>query len=182
MSLDSAVRLGAAEVVWVDPLCLADRMQLAAERKRIPWLAHPVLAIACENPRRFLSRRPAAFDVVALAAPVVGWTAPLDVHDLEAPLYTAEGARALKNALAPGGVLMLPRYLVTDRNAAVVRQGALEAGMSPERIMVDTKEAIIADLLPRLTADHWVLVKGSRGMAMESVVAAIQHQTPNGQA
>jgi UDP-N-acetylmuramoyl-tripeptide--D-alanyl-D-alanine ligase len=64
-------------------------------------------------------------------------------------------------------------------HGSVVRQGALAAGMVAEQILVGTKEEIVADLLPRLTADHWVLVKGSRGMAMETVVAAIQHQPSN---
>lgn len=71
------------------------------------------------------------------------------------------------------------RLYVHGPHGPVVCQGAVQAGMEAGRIMAGTKEAIIADLLPRLTADHWVLVKGSRGMAMETVVAAIHHQPPN---
>jgi UDP-N-acetylmuramoyl-tripeptide--D-alanyl-D-alanine ligase len=94
----------------------------------------------------------------------------------------AQSERLHRDLGQKAGASGAERLYIFGPHGTAVRQGALEAGMAPQRIMVDAKEAIIADLLPRLTADHWVLVKGSRGMAMESVVAAIQHQTPNGQA
>mgnify|MGYP001226949925 CR=1 FL=1 len=83
---------------------------------------------------------------------------------------------------AKAGASGAARLYVFGPHAPVVRDGALGSGLAAEDIFVGTKEAIIADLLPRLTADHWVLVKGSRGMAMETVVAAIQHQHPKEQA
>lgn len=51
--------------------------------------------------------------------------------------------------------------------------GARQAGMAPEQLMAGTKEAVAADLMQVLAPGDWLLVKGSRGMAMETVVAAI---------
>ncbi|MBI5551564.1 MAG: UDP-N-acetylmuramoyl-tripeptide--D-alanyl-D-alanine ligase [Desulfobacterales bacterium] len=95
-------------------------------------------------------------------------------------LELGEQAERLHRELgAKAGGSGAERLYAHGPHGPVVRQGALEAGMPAERIMVGAKEEIVADLLPRLSADHWVLVKGSRGMAMETVVAAIHHQPSN---
>jgi len=39
--------------------------------------------------------------------------------------------------------------------------------------MAGTKEEIAADLVEHLRPEDWLLVKGSRGMAMETVVKAV---------
>ncbi len=57
--------------------------------------------------------------------------------------------------------------------AVDVLSGARRAGMAQNHLMTATKEEIAADLLHELNPGDWVLVKGSRGMAMETVVAAI---------
>ncbi len=54
-----------------------------------------------------------------------------------------------------------------------VLSGARQAGMSRTDLVTATKEEIAADLLHELKPGDWVLVKGSRGMAMETVVEAI---------
>ncbi|MEJ2158012.1 MAG: UDP-N-acetylmuramoyl-tripeptide--D-alanyl-D-alanine ligase [Desulfobacteraceae bacterium] len=51
--------------------------------------------------------------------------------------------------------------------------GAKKAGMIEENLMAGTKEEIAADLVQRLQPGDWILVKGSRGMTMETVVRAI---------
>jgi len=57
--------------------------------------------------------------------------------------------------------------------APAVLQGATEAGMAPADAFTGSKEAIVQDLIARLETGDWVLVKGSRGMAMETVVKGI---------
>ncbi len=59
-------------------------------------------------------------------------------------------------------------------HAADVLAGAREAGMSDADLQMGAKADIAADLVRRLRRGDWVLVKGSRGMAMESVVAAVR--------
>ena len=52
-------------------------------------------------------------------------------------------------------------------------RGARAAGMDAGDIVIGSKEELAAHMTAWLQPGHWVLVKGSRGMAMESVVAAI---------
>jgi UDP-N-acetylmuramoyl-tripeptide--D-alanyl-D-alanine ligase len=52
--------------------------------------------------------------------------------------------------------------------------GARQAGMAPEQLVAAAKEEIAADLTQVLAPGDWLLVKGSRGMAMETVVSAIE--------
>jgi UDP-N-acetylmuramoyl-tripeptide--D-alanyl-D-alanine ligase len=51
--------------------------------------------------------------------------------------------------------------------------GAGKGGMSDRQLMTAGKEEIAADLISQLQPNDWVLVKGSRAMAMETVVEAI---------
>ncbi len=66
------------------------------------------------------------------------------------------------------------RLYVHGKYAQAVGQGAREAGMRGETVFIGSKEQISADLIRHLSSDCWVLVKGSRGMAMETVVAALR--------
>jgi len=45
--------------------------------------------------------------------------------------------------------------------------------MKKEGVFVGTRSEIVADLKDRLQPDDWILVKGSRGMAMEQIVQEI---------
>ena len=68
----------------------------------------------------------------------------------------------------------LDRLFLHGEFAAALRDGALEAGMPAERILKGEIDAISSALTQWLTPGDWVLVKGSRGMRMERVIAALQ--------
>jgi UDP-N-acetylmuramoyl-tripeptide--D-alanyl-D-alanine ligase len=65
------------------------------------------------------------------------------------------------------------KLYVFGEHAQDVLSGARQAGMAQGHIMAATKGEIAADLMQELKTGDWVLVKGSRGMAMETVVEAI---------
>ena len=62
----------------------------------------------------------------------------------------------------------------TGEHADSVAQGARAAGLAADRIHTGTKEQIAQAAIECLRPLDWVLIKGSRGMAMEHVVAAIR--------
>ncbi len=63
------------------------------------------------------------------------------------------------------------RYLlVTGDFANVTAQSAIDAGMDTEHVIAGTHEEILDILKERLSPHDWILVKGSRGMAMEKIV------------
>lgn len=68
----------------------------------------------------------------------------------------------------------LDRLLLHGAFAPAVRDGAIEAGMDPARILLGDVDAISRTLTHWLTPGDWILVKGSRGMRMERVIAALQ--------
>jgi UDP-N-acetylmuramoyl-tripeptide--D-alanyl-D-alanine ligase len=68
----------------------------------------------------------------------------------------------------------LDRLFVHGAFAPAVIKGAREAGMAPDRIMAGDLTEISIALTHWLTPGDWVLVKGSRGMRMERVIAALQ--------
>jgi UDP-N-acetylmuramyl pentapeptide synthase len=59
-----------------------------------------------------------------------------------------------------------------------IRKGALENGLALDRIFMGTKEQIARKIGKTLQKGDWVLVKGSRGMAMETLIPAIEQLTP----
>jgi UDP-N-acetylmuramoyl-tripeptide--D-alanyl-D-alanine ligase len=68
----------------------------------------------------------------------------------------------------------LDRLFLYGAYSAALREGAVEAGMPADRILVGGIAEISAALTQWLTPGDWVLVKGSRGMRMERVIAALQ--------
>ncbi len=76
----------------------------------------------------------------------------------------------------------LDRLFVHGDFADAVREGAAQAGMAPERIMVGDIDMISSALTQWLTPGDWVLVKGSRGMRMERVITALQEWAGGSQA
>ncbi len=89
----------------------------------------------------------------------------LELGDQAGQLHRQIGITAGK-----AGVFKLYAY---GDYAPEVISGAQEGGMTKGHLMAADKEEITADLMARLRPDDWVLVKGSRGMAMETVVRAI---------
>ncbi len=59
---------------------------------------------------------------------------------------------------------------------AHLKTGAVEAGYPEDRILHGTKEEIAADLADRLASQQWLLLKGSRGMAMETLIPLIEEK------
>jgi UDP-N-acetylmuramoyl-tripeptide--D-alanyl-D-alanine ligase len=62
----------------------------------------------------------------------------------------------------------------TGAFAATVAEGAMGAGMEHGKIFIGTREQIVEALKARLGPGDWVLVKGSRLMAMEKVVEGLR--------
>ncbi len=89
----------------------------------------------------------------------------LELGDQAEALHHQLGRRAARSGIE--------RLYSCGAYASAVCRGAQTVGMLPETTIAATKEIIVEDLLPRLTTDHWVLVKGSRGAAMETVVKQI---------
>ena len=78
--------------------------------------------------------------------------------------------RDIGKAVGDAGI---DRLFATGSFAAAVAEGARDGGMGGDRIFIGTKIAIIDRLAHQLAPGDLVLVKGSRGMAMEQVVEAI---------
>jgi UDP-N-acetylmuramoyl-tripeptide--D-alanyl-D-alanine ligase len=68
----------------------------------------------------------------------------------------------------------------TGAFSQTLADGAAGAGMEPGKIFVGNQEEILDALKGRLGPGDWVLVKGSRLMAMEKVVEGIQNQIAAG--
>ncbi len=58
--------------------------------------------------------------------------------------------------------------------APSVAKGALAAGMAAGDVLVGSKAEITEDMLQYLKPGDWILIKGSRGMAMETIVQTIR--------
>jgi len=88
------------------------------------------------------------------------------------------GAETRKRHLAVGREAAeygVDRLYVLGKQARLVRRGALEGGMDASRVVVGKSHAQIAGLVRKeLRAGDWILFKGSRGMKMEKILAAVK--------
>jgi len=89
----------------------------------------------------------------------------LELGDQAPSLHAAIGAAAAQSGISR----LYARGDFADR----VASGARSAGLPAEQTMIGSRREIIADLTGWLQPGDWLLVKGSRGMAMEKVVQAI---------
>lgn len=90
---------------------------------------------------------------------------------LELGPRSAELHRAVGASAAGAGVAGL---LAAGNFASQAAAGAMEAGMAPETVCTGSREELLEILKRRLQPGDWVLVKGSRGMAMERVVVGLK--------
>lgn len=80
--------------------------------------------------------------------------------------------RLLGQEIAHSGI---DRAYLLGQQAPLVRRGALGAGMQPERVVVGMSHNDIAEQLrAQLKAGDAILLKGSRGMAMEKVLETLK--------
>jgi UDP-N-acetylmuramoyl-tripeptide--D-alanyl-D-alanine ligase len=69
----------------------------------------------------------------------------------------------------------IDRLYLLGREAAAVRAGALSGGMGKERITIASDHGAVArQLRTHLKKGDWLLIKGSRGMKMERVLAELK--------
>ncbi|MCG8548963.1 MAG: UDP-N-acetylmuramoyl-L-alanyl-D-glutamate--2,6-diaminopimelate ligase [Desulfobacterales bacterium] len=77
----------------------------------------------------------------------------------------------LTAALSPAALLL------SGTQVARVREGAQEKGYPEDRIVMGSKQAL-GEALKKLTQhETWVLIKGSRGMAMETLIPVLEEIT-----
>jgi len=70
---------------------------------------------------------------------------------------------------------------ITGDFAEWVRKGALRGGCASERIFLfEEPEEATERILERIRGGEWILVKGSRGMALERVVRALEKKSVRG--
>ncbi len=90
----------------------------------------------------------------------------LELGDQAPALHGKIGALAAQSGIS--------RLYARGKFADQVVSGAREEGMPAASTMIGSRREIIADLIGWLRPGDWLLVKGSRGMAMEKVVEAIK--------
>jgi UDP-N-acetylmuramoyl-tripeptide--D-alanyl-D-alanine ligase len=88
-----------------------------------------------------------------------------ELGDTAPERHRAIGAHAAAAGLA--------RLYVTGPLAGALAAGARKAGMRTEDIFQGSRGEIVEDLKTRVCPADWILIKGSRSMAMETVVAAM---------
>lgn len=89
----------------------------------------------------------------------------LELGEQSAALHAAAGELA-----ACSGVDAL---FVAGQFSAAVARGARQGGLHGDKIFEGSREEILATLKERLRPGDWVLVKGSRGMGMETIVQGL---------
>ena len=89
----------------------------------------------------------------------------LELGDQAGQLHRQVGAAAGKVGIAK-------LYAYGDHASELI-SGARQSGMPEGQLLAAGKKEIVADLLRQLGPEDWVLVKGSRGMKMETLVRTI---------
>jgi UDP-N-acetylmuramoyl-tripeptide--D-alanyl-D-alanine ligase len=74
----------------------------------------------------------------------------------------------------------LSRLYATGEYADALAQGAREGGMADKDIFSGAKADIFRNVIKVLASGDWVLVKGSRGMRMETLVKALMNELGKG--
>ncbi len=69
----------------------------------------------------------------------------------------------------------------TGKYAAAAAQGAREGGMANKDIFIGTKDDIFREVIKILVSGDWILIKGSRGMRMETLVKDLMDELSKGQ-
>ena len=90
----------------------------------------------------------------------------LELGNQAPELHKDIGSQAVKSGIS--------RLYVRGDFAESVASGALAEGLKAADMFTGTRREITADLIEWLQPGDWVLVKGSRGMAMEKVVQGIK--------
>lgn len=85
----------------------------------------------------------------------------------------AESARLHEEVGRHAAMDGFSRVYASGSFAAALAAGALSGGIEKDHVVIGPKEDLIDRLLRDLEPEDWVLVKGSRGMAMETVVSAL---------
>ena len=89
----------------------------------------------------------------------------LELGEQAESLHRQIGALAAASGIA--------RIYVTGNHAPAVAAGARQMQMKPQDIFTGSREEILSDLKDRLKPGDWLLVKGSRGMAMEKIIKGL---------
>jgi UDP-N-acetylmuramyl pentapeptide synthase len=67
----------------------------------------------------------------------------------------------------------IAKLYITGEFGRTVAAGAMDNDMNTRNIFTGTKEEILKEIKDCLGPGNWVLVKGSRGMAMETIVQSL---------
>ncbi len=89
----------------------------------------------------------------------------LELGQASVDLHTDIGRFAAASGLA--------KLFVTGRFADAVQKGARDGGMAGANILCGSKDDILDGLKNNIEPQDWVLIKGSRGMRMETLVQAL---------
>lgn len=94
---------------------------------------------------------------------------------LEMGLYTKTGHYTVGCEVAKKSIDLL---IVVGTAAAYIAEGAIDHGFDRQKIVVCTNnQEVIGYLRKNMLAEDMILVKGSRGMKMEEIVAGIQERS-----
>jgi UDP-N-acetylmuramoyl-tripeptide--D-alanyl-D-alanine ligase len=96
-------------------------------------------------------------------------------------LELGDASEAGHRAVGETAAATVERLVVVGRAAAPIAEGARAAGLDPDRVhLVPDTEAAVDLLAPRLRDGDVVLVKASRGAALERVVEGLRRELGHG--